>query len=1544
MRATPHRLRNLPSLARLIPTTLALIGSAFCFLGVFAPVASARPVARSVNPDIEVHSSRIVLPAKSSCQPGNYTDIYPCSSSENAPTSATGETVVYTVFNNGTSTAGYDLLCLPTGKVTGCNLSRSFVQITAGGSAEVTATYSTSSTAGSGSLSFTAQSSSDLAMATTSIAVLEVAVTVSPVAAVATPRTKNTTGHSEPFIVKNSGPVAATYSISCSGLDSVTCTGTSASSVALGVGDSTTVTASFNAGAVGTGTLRLTASRGGVSDIGSYSVQVVSNSFMASVSSTASSKYRQDASLCVGGCFDATYSQSTVPYFSLGNPRSVTYVYHGDRVAVRPFIYADATPLPGRPAPDEYRLEAAVDWGTGAYTRVTFLNGDDTLYFSGSAGSGTTGATVRLAGQFDASTYPTGAYRMVVTVTAKYGSSDLQQYKDSSAKLIVVNDGSSPFGRGWTLAELDRLFLDGNTGSALLVEGAGAAVYFEKATGGSFTSPVGEFSRLARQVVGSDTTYTRSFPDSSSVTFNVSGRMKSATDRWGNEVEYDYDTQLRLSSISDPFREYSGSPTYTCIRYLPTNPPYFVVGQVQEPGTDGEPCTGRLTSTLVSSADGTLIRIVDPDGLGTNFTYDSNHRLVRVIGKAQDTTQYVYRTDDSWKLASIVMPSVPIDNGGGDTTMQTPTVSYSAWQVVGVPTSSTSSTSATPVVLDSVKAAVIGPLGDTTTFVVDHWGQPLEVTDPLGNVTTIERGGTTGLFATKVTSPLGQVDEYGYTGPFLTFSHPHDQPSTSISYDAWGMPDSVSGGGNPTQTFEWNGTTKTITAKIDNSYPTVNYLDTLGRVTRVEDPAAHNTYYHYEPTFGNLDSTSNTAHQWTKIKYDRYGRDSASVANGQPTRRRIYDILNRDSLFYDGVNTSPTRFTYSPTRTEVRDPKGQLYRTDMNKLGWATVVYDPSDTVSWTKKQSYRYDLAGQVTNYQGRRGYWIEMQYDALGRLTSRRDPLAPADSFRYSPDGRVVVGSNSISVDSVITGMDGSDTVVTWISGKRFKRVHTSTAGKTADTTTITTTASGLAFLSRRYFWSQNRGVLDSIAVGSQKVKFGYDGELLRNTVTYPSFARRDSTTTSHQSYFTSYSTSSLDTLFQRSYAIDRSGRITSEARPKHYQLEAREYGYNGLGALKRYSRFQTDTIQTCQPYMDESGEGHLGCEVTSSSAPDETHHYGYDEVSNLTSDADSVSSTTVNGTFDTGNRLTDWGNVTYDYDADGNRIERDSASGTTYYDWTASGQLYRVRAGSDTISYDYNAFGELVRRSTDGTPDRIYLWDQGQLLAVLNGTATAKLAEYAYKPGVDQPLSYITGNTGGTIRYFQTDERGNVIGLVSGSLPKQHLLYDPWGEIEADWGVPLDSTGLGWKGLLRESGSGLYYVRARWYDTQSRSYISEDPIGISGGLNTYAFSGNDPVNGSDPSGLSPTGCIHVYKVDDAYGTHYVYIDGPCPDGGGEGLPGPDTGPIGGGPPPAGGPHPGGGGGGGGGVELVRHQSHAATLVRRLRLHLKKCSLRAA
>jgi RHS repeat-associated protein len=48
------------------------------------------------------------------------------------------------------------------------------------------------------------------------------------------------------------------------------------------------------------------------------------------------------------------------------------------------------------------------------------------------------------------------------------------------------------------------------------------------------------------------------------------------------------------------------------------------------------------------------------------------------------------------------------------------------------------------------------------------------------------------------------------------------------------------------------------------------------------------------------------------------------------------------------------------------------------------------------------------------------------------------------------------------------------------------------------------------------------------------------------------------------------------------------------------------------------------------------------------------------------------------------------------------------------------------------------------------------------------------------------------------------------------------------------------------------GLYYYRARYYDPKAGRFISEDPIGLTGGMNYYAYVGNQPIEGWDPLGL--------------------------------------------------------------------------------------------
>ncbi len=51
-----------------------------------------------------------------------------------------------------------------------------------------------------------------------------------------------------------------------------------------------------------------------------------------------------------------------------------------------------------------------------------------------------------------------------------------------------------------------------------------------------------------------------------------------------------------------------------------------------------------------------------------------------------------------------------------------------------------------------------------------------------------------------------------------------------------------------------------------------------------------------------------------------------------------------------------------------------------------------------------------------------------------------------------------------------------------------------------------------------------------------------------------------------------------------------------------------------------------------------------------------------------------------------------------------------------------------------------------------------------------------------------------------------------------------------------------------------TGQIYMRNRYYDPASGRFTQEDPLGLAGGLNLYAFAKGDPVNFSDPFGLCP------------------------------------------------------------------------------------------
>ena len=552
----------------------------------------------------------------------------------------------------------------------------------------------------------------------------------------------------------------------------------------------------------------------------------------------------------------------------------------------------------------------------------------------------------------------------------------------------------------------------------------------------------------------------------------------------------------------------------------------------------------------------------------------------------------------------------------------------------------------------------------------------------------------------------------------------------------------------------------------------------------------------------------------------------------------------------------------------MTDAHGKVWRSDLNALGWATRAYDPTNSST-----AYTYDVLGRVKSLTNRRGERIDFAYDSLGRLLSKTGTNVMAAYFEYDSLGRFTVGRNAVSVDTIFTNNQTgwTDSVVTRVGGRRFRIKYRPDANQRLDSVTIAQDgASPIAFLPRKHFWSSSTGLLDSIKVNGRRFKYRRNTEFLVDSLTYPSAVRLGVSYTSvHQVKSLSFGNAYLDSLLKRTYGYDSLGHVESEVKPITSTSEHRRtFGYDRLGELTSLQLAQAQETCTTPPNVPEGDYGDI-CELEAT--PYKTYGFHYDSVYNLRREVDSTASVTTSATLVSPNRQSAWGSLSYGYDADGNRTSQTGGGGSAVaYHWTADGLLDTVTVGTVKLAYDYNAFGQLVRRSRAGTVERHFLWDRGQLLAELNGTAGARIAEFAYAPGVDAPLAMVAGSDTASMRYFHRDALGNVAALTdqSGTVV-QRLDYGPWGALEQITGTVADTNRLRWKGLLWEGDSTkLYYVRARWYDPVSRRFISEDPSGLAGGINQYAFARNDPVGQSDPTGMREC--------------RPMFIDGHCGQGG--------------------------------------------------------------
>ncbi|MGH9893741.1 MAG: RHS repeat-associated core domain-containing protein, partial [bacterium] len=249
-------------------------------------------------------------------------------------------------------------------------------------------------------------------------------------------------------------------------------------------------------------------------------------------------------------------------------------------------------------------------------------------------------------------------------------------------------------------------------------------------------------------------------------------------------------------------------------------------------------------------------------------------------------------------------------------------------------------------------------------------------------------------------------------------------------------------------------------------------------------------------------------------------------------------------------------------------------------------------------------------------------------------------------------------------------------------------------------------------------------------------------------------------------------------------------------------------------------------------------------------------------------------------------------YFTDRAGNRLAQlDSATagGVSYgpqhiMSYTALNQLYfSMTQTGQTGTYDYNwhlydAGGtriETIVRSgqsyVPGTipPDTLgvrtfFVYDGPDVrLSVVKSGSTWWLYQRYMTGGLDdQVAGRFAQNFSATAQNLVLvgDYQGSTVAAVKSDGTQEtnatYFSHGPFGASESPSGTGGSTNpGTGFTGASTPNATGGFvYLRNRWYDPKTGRFLTQDPIGLAGGVKIYAYAGSNPVAFADPFGLCP------------------------------------------------------------------------------------------
>jgi RHS repeat-associated protein len=544
-----------------------------------------------------------------------------------------------------------------------------------------------------------------------------------------------------------------------------------------------------------------------------------------------------------------------------------------------------------------------------------------------------------------------------------------------------------------------------------------------------------------------------------------------------------------------------------------------------------------------------------------------------------------------------------------------------------------------------------------------------------------------------------------------------------------------------------------------------------------------------------------------------YTDPNKKLNNEGVTTKYTYDVLNRLNSIKNALGQI-TNYQYDRngqiTNTTIQNSisgtavslKSKMY----NELG---LLYSKKDAVSLSESQTY--NQLGLLEQKIDRSGTVLNYQYDERDQGVSKLLTGVGGNTQQI----KSIFGSNGIKIDTNELYLNGTKTAS-----------QTSTINVLKQLSSLSSEATGYSTSTEYKYDSANRVftlMIRHSGIGYFDINYLYSKQHLDKVQT-----------DGHPYYFNSAATASASYEY---FPTGQVKRITYPTLADGSVLKT-EYTYDGLNRLWTMQNKKGSGVLSSYTYLYDNNGNITSVTETLNNGAGKTTSYGYDAINRLTSITHPDGGGNTSYTYDLqGNRQTvsdtsinllEYVNTSYTYDLENTLIGSIKDNILTSIKYLPNGLRYEKMTGTVKTQYNYNGNGEVVSESKSDGQKAIYI--RGDRLLVKKDRTTEKDYYYLY------------------------NGHGDVVQIVdtNGTVVNSYA-YDVWGSITNQTEGITNS--FKYAGEIYDEDTGLYYLRARYYDPSVGRFINEDTYEgeITNPLsqNLYTYVHNNPLLYTDPTG---------------------------------------------------------------------------------------------